>query len=160
MAFRSCCGCDPCCCGGSKCGCDDKHKKHDEDSAYLKFSGILSVDAAALTFYLGDAGPVILTPNTVVSYPAARSGKLKNMAVNITPGVLVPVNGLLAVQLFKNGLPAPDFLITWGPGETTGLKSIKTDSLKLKKDDLFDLRVTLTNIPLGPLVVTATIGVR
>jgi len=163
MPFRpSCCGCDPCC-GGSKCGCNDKHKKHKENSSYLKFSGVVPVLLASQTTYLGDAGPVILSDSTVavVSYPVARRGKLKDLAVNISPPVLVPATGLVTVQLFKNGVAVPDFVVTWVPGETTGLKSVKTDSLKLSRDDFFDLRLTLLNMQtaIDAIVITATIGV-
>jgi len=154
----TCCGCDPCC-GGSKCGCDKKHK---ENSSYLKFSGIVPVLLASQTTYLGDAGPVILSDSTVavVSYPVARRGKLKDLAVNIAPPVLVPGTGLVTVQLFKNGVAVPDFVVTWVPGETTGLKSVKTDGLKLSRDDFFDLRLTILNMAGNVFVVTATIGVE
>lgn len=161
MPFRpSCCGCDPCC-GGSKCGCSDKHKKHKENSSYLKFSGVVPVLLASQTTYLGDAGPVILGASTVISYPVARRGKLRDLAVNIAPPVLVPATGLVTVQLFKNGVAVPDFVVTWVPGETTGLKSVKTDSLKLSRDDFFDLRLTLLNMQtaIDAIVITATIGV-
>lgn len=158
MPFRSsCCGCDPCC-GGSKCGCDDKHKKHKENSSYLKFSGEVPVLLASQTTYLGDAGPVILG-NSVVSYPVARRGKLKDLAVNINPPVLVPATGLVTVQLFKNNVAVPGFVVTWVPGETTGLKSIKTASLKLSRNDFFDLRLAILNMAGNVFVVTATIGV-
>jgi len=162
MPFRSsCCGCDSCC-GGSKCGCDDKHKKHKENSSYLKFSGVVSVLLASQTTYLGDAGPVSLGPSTVISYPVARRGRLKDLAVNINPPVLVPATGLVTVQLFKNGVAVPDFVVTWVPGETTGLKSVKTASLKLSRDDFFDLRLTLLNMQteIDAIVITATIGVE
>lgn len=152
----SCCGCDPCC-GGSECGCRDKHKKHKENSSYLKFSGEVPVLLAAQTTYLGDAGPVVLG-TSIVSYPVARRGRLKDLAVNIAPPVLVPATGLVTVQLFKNGVAVPDFVVTWVPGETTGLKSVKTDGLKLSRDDFFDLRLTILNMAGNVFVVTATIG--
>jgi hypothetical protein len=161
----SCCdGCDSCC-DCPKCECGDKgHDKHerDDDSSYLKFSGIVQVAGGPYTTYLGDAGPVVLTPSIPVSYPAARRGKLKSLAVNLTPPVLVPPGAVIALQLFKNNAPVSDFLVKWEAGETTGVKLAKTDELKLSKEDLFDLRLTYTGFPEGPiaLVVAATIGVK
>lgn len=165
-----CCSCDPCRRRRSRCGCGcddkhddcdcDKHRKHDEDSAYLKFSGILpGSEEGTQTFYLGDAGPVPLNSNVPISYPVARRGRLKNLAVNVAPPLLVPVNGLISVQLFKNGAAVAGFLVTWLPGETTGLKSVKTDDLKISRDDLIELRVSVANISLD-LTITATIGVK
>lgn len=141
----------------SGCGCNRCKKKHDRGS-YLKFSGSLTSDGTSQTFYLGDAGPVSSPPTTPISYPAARRGRLKDLAVNITPATLVPVNGLISVQLFKNGSPLADFLITFIAGETTGIKSVKTSKLKLSTDDLFDLRVSIVGVQ-ATIVVTATVGV-
>ena len=168
FSSSSCCG-DPCGdCECSKCRndhCEDKR----EDSALLKFSGTLEFNDgshALITWYLGDAGPVVLRFGVPVSYPVARRTRLKNLAVNITYGlgtpVILPATTSVTVQLFQNGIAVPGFLVTWGPGEILGVKLIKTDRLRLSKGDFFDLRVTLTNGALfgatTALVVTATIG--
>jgi len=170
MSNRSCsCCCDPCC---DPCcpryECDDKKRDkhdHDDEGSLLKFSGILEVGEFPLTYYLGDAGPVELWAEIPVTYPVARRTRLKNLAVNVTPPVLVPPGALLSVQLFKNGVPVPGFLLTWNAGETTGVKLAKTDELKLSKGDLFDLRATLSGFPYDheePLEITvaATVGVK
>lgn len=158
----SCCN-DVCasCCDCPKCECGDKGHDHD-NGAYLKFSGIVQAAGGPYTTYLGDAGPVVLTPSIPVSYPAALRRKLKNLAVNISLPVPLPPGAMISVQLFKNSAPVSDFLVTWNQGETTGVKLAKTDELKLAKEDLFDLRLTYTGFPEGPiaLVVAATIGIK
>jgi hypothetical protein len=161
--------CNPC--GDCECSecCDDRREDKREDSALLKFSGILAVtddSPAQITWYLGDAGPVIITSGIPVSYPAARRSRLKNLAVNITYGlgapVVLPATTSVTVQLFRNGIAVPGFVVVWGTGELLGVKKIKTDRLRLARGDFFDLRVSLANGALlgatTTLVVTATIG--
>jgi hypothetical protein len=156
---RSCC--NPCCkrpkCKCDECKCDDKQ----DDSAYLKFSGDDGLTLPLQTAFLADAGANAATAGPI-EYPVARRGRLKNLAVNLAQAVLVPVNGLISVQLFKNGLAVPGFVVTWGPGETTGLKSVKTDTLKLSRDDLFSLQATFMNMQpvIDAFTVTATIGIK
>jgi hypothetical protein len=142
---------------GSKCKSDKRRRE--EPGSYLKFSGIITFESEPQVTYLGDAGSVEIG-SEVVAYPAARRAKLKDLAVNITPAVVVPGGGSVVIQLYRNGAAVPGFQLTWAAGVTLGLKTIRTDRLKLSRGDLFALRVTLTNLSnSGPLLVAATVGV-
>lgn len=125
----------------------------------LKFSGIVSVGSPDQTTHLGDSGLVITSPEPLVlEYPVAQPGTLKDLAANIQPPVLLTV-GTIVVQLFLNGAPVPGFLLTWVPGETTGVKSIVTSALPVVTEDLIDLQFIITDIEeTDSFIVSATIG--
>lgn len=125
----------------------------------LKFSGIIQVLDLDQTTHLGDTGPALASSDIALAYPAAQAGTLKDLAVNISEAFLIPVDGEITVQLFLNGVAVPGFAVTWGPGETTGLKSVVTSPLAIAANDLIDLQVHALNITTtDSFTIAATIG--
>ena len=135
--------CEPC------CDCAPACPPKAEATSLEKFSGSITIATSPQVNFLGDSGAVTIGA-TPVLYPAARRGRLKNLAVNIQASIaVVPAGASIVIDLLRNGSPV-DVAVGWFAGEPLGItKSIRSRRVRVHRNDVLALRVTCTTLATG-----------
>ena len=124
----------------------------------LKFSGVAEPGGQpAEESFLADWGTgrgIDAILNLSPDYPVAVPLNLRNMAVNLLGGFVVPLLSQLTITLRKNG--SPQFSITYGPFES-GVKTVIAGPVTYMIGDRFDIQL-LSSLP-EPVSLSVTIGV-
>ena len=98
---------------------EHEHKRDADDaSTILKFSGSVPGGAGVVTSFLTDGGETTVASSTAPRYPLPEKFKARFLTCNLLDGATPPPGGSLICQLVKNGVPVPDFLIAYAPGQT------------------------------------------
>ena len=96
-------------------GVRSRSKSGADSSTILKFSGLISGNG---TSFLTDGGPDTATSSTPPRYPLPEKFKARLLTCNLLDGATPPPGGSCVCQLVKNGVPVPNFTITYLPGQT------------------------------------------
>lgn len=126
----------------------------------LKFSGVVDASVeGTIVSYLADTGVGVGDVSVITvapDYPVAIVRNLVNLATNVLEAI--SINGTLTIELLKNGVAVPGFVITYTGGQS-GIKTVTAGPVAFAIGDTFDLRLTASFLAVG-VDVTATVGVQ